>query len=300
MERKAQAICLAAITICILTALSLAETVKTKGQISKVIVYRGQALITRTINADLPAGTSELIIDSLPARIIPESIFAQTRGDTKVLSVRYREHAVMTDTRQEVKQLQQQIEALDNDLSRIENDLKLAKYIFECFDGQWKLSANAANVDLNRGVLNSSQIIKLTEFLETKASDQSQAMLELEFQKKEILKQRDLLKRKLAQLSAGRSRTERQAVLFIQTPDTNSNALTKSAIELNYLVSGANWQPQYNLRASLDNSNVLIEYNAVVNQTSGENWDTVELYLSTAEPTMIASPPALEPQPVEL
>jgi hypothetical protein len=50
-----------------------AAATTTKGTISKVTVYRGQALVTRNINIDLPANTSELIVENLPAKIVPES-----------------------------------------------------------------------------------------------------------------------------------------------------------------------------------------------------------------------------------
>ena len=105
----------------------------------------------------------------------------------------------------------------------------------------------------------------------------------------------ELLERKRTELSAGHSRTEREAVLFL-----SSAGGKKVSIELSYLVNGANWQQQYNLRAYPKESNVLIEYNAVVNQTSGENWVSVNLSLSTAEPTMVAAPPILEPMLVAL
>jgi hypothetical protein len=38
----------------------------------------------------------------------------------------------------------------------------------------------------------------------------------------------------------------------------------------------------------------------VVNQASGEDWGGVALSLSTAEPTMVAAPPVLEPMLVAL
>ena len=52
----------------------LAEAKTVTGDITEVIVYRGQALVTRAIKADLPEGTSEIIIDKLPSQIIPESL----------------------------------------------------------------------------------------------------------------------------------------------------------------------------------------------------------------------------------
>jgi uncharacterized protein (TIGR02231 family) len=110
-----------------------------------------------------------------------------------------------------------------------------------------------------------------------------------------LKKEQDLLGRKRGELVAGQSRTEREAVLFI-----SGSGGKKVTVELNYLVGGANWQQQYNLRANPEKSNVLIEYNAVVNQTSGEDWGGVALSLSTAEPTMVAAAPVLEPMFVAL
>lgn len=60
----------------------------------------------------------------------------------------------------------------------------------------------------------------------------------------------------------------------------------------------ANWSAQYNLRAAADKKQAMVEYNATVHQSSGENWDNVTLALSTAQPTMIAAPPALIPMQV--
>jgi len=106
-----------AVVLIIITALvASAETPTTTGTISKVTVYRGQALVTRIVSVDLPPGASELIVKDLPAMIVPESIYAQTSDDTKVLSVRYREKAVSQDTREEVKQLDVQIENVQHEL----------------------------------------------------------------------------------------------------------------------------------------------------------------------------------------
>ena len=91
---KKQNIILTLAVIVLATSAVFADVQTTTGTISKVTVYRGQALVTRTIDADLPAGTSELIITDLPEKIVPESLYAQTSGDVKVLSVRFRERAV--------------------------------------------------------------------------------------------------------------------------------------------------------------------------------------------------------------
>ena len=268
----------------------------TTGDISKVTVYRGQALVTRTIGTDLPAGTSELIVAGLPARIIPESLFAQTSGNTKVLSVRYRERAVKEDTREEVKALEAEIEELTRQLAHVDGDLK---HLHQQWDNMFcrlrEFTVNAASSDLNRGLLTFKPIKELVTFIEEKGLGYHKQATEWRDQIDGLKKELELLKRKRAQLDEGRSRTEREAVLFISKADKNS-----SSIELNYLVNGANWLPQYNVRGNPVGSAVVIEYNAIVNQVSGEDWTGVSLSLSTAEPAMVAAAPMLEPMGIIL
>ncbi|MHC4658839.1 MAG: mucoidy inhibitor MuiA family protein [Planctomycetota bacterium] len=295
MRKRTQTLMLAIAVICLLGVAAFAEVPTTTGTISKVTVYRGQALVTRTIKVDLPAGTSELIVSDLPARIVPESLYAQTSGDVKILSVRYRQKAVKEDTREEVKELDEQIEAIENQIRRAERNHKHGGKLWAKYDGLWKLAIDGEKVDLNHGLLQAEQIQSLAQYLEAKWNELHKNSLEIEDHIAELKKELELLNRKRRELDTSRSRTEREAMLFISKPDKK-----RATIELSYLVNNANWQQQYNLRANPQKESVLIEYNAVVNQTSGEDWDGVALSLSTAEPTMVAEPPVLEPMLVGL
>jgi uncharacterized protein (TIGR02231 family) len=227
--------------------------------------------------------------------IIPESIYAQTSDNIKVLSVRYRQKAVRKATREEVKQLDDKIEDVEYKIKCAERDHKHFGHYGKMFDELKDFTITAAKSDLNRGLLTFEPIEKLVSLIEDKAFEYHERITELEDTITKLQKDMELLERKRTELSAGRSRTEREAVLFL-----SSAGGKKASIELSYLVNGANWQQQYNLRAYPKESNVLIEYNAVVNQTSGENWVSVNLSLSTAEPTMVAAPPILEPMLVAL
>lgn len=281
--------------ISLLASFAFADVPTTTGTISKVTVYRGQALVTRTINVDLPPGASELIVENLPAQVIPESIYAQSPDTIKVLSVRYRERPVMEDTREEVKQLDSQIEDVKHKLKYAEAELTHFNQQWQMFEKLKDFTINAAQSDLNRGLLTFEPIQNLSMFIEEKGLEYYKHKLELEDQIAELKKQQEFLERKRNEITAGRSRKEREAVLFV-----NNEGSKKAAIELSYLVNGANWLQQYNLRANPKKSTVLIEYNAVVNQTSGEDWNGVNLSLSTAEPTMVAAAPTLTPMLVAL
>jgi uncharacterized protein (TIGR02231 family) len=295
MKKRTQTLVLAVAVMGLLASAVFADAPRTTGTITKVTVYRGQALVTRAVNVDLPQGASELIVDNLPAQVVPESIYAQAADAVKVLSVRYRERPVMEDTREEVKQLDAQIEEVKHKLKYAESENLHFNQQWQMFEKLKDFTVTAAQSDLNRGLLTFEPIQGLATFIEQKGLEYHKHKLELEDQIAQLKKEQELLERKRNELTAGRSRTEREAVLFI-----SADGARKAAIEMSYLVNGANWLQQYNLRANPKKSNCLIEYNAVVNQTSGEDWNGVAISLSTAEPSMVASPPTLTPMLVAL
>jgi len=283
MKNQAHILVSAIIVAILSCTIAFADVPATTGAISKVTVYRGQALITRSIIINLPSSASELIVKDLPAMIVPESIYAQSSDDIKVLSVRYRQRAVREATREEVKKLDAEIEDVTYKLKCAERDFKHYEQYGKMYEELKDFTITAAKSDLDRGLLIFEPIEKLTGLIEDKSFEYHKRTTELEDKIADLQEDMELLKRRRSALMAGHSRTEREAVLFLSGAGGK-----KVSLEFNYLVNGANWQQQYNLRANPEKSNVLIEYNAVVNQTSGEDWNGVALSLSTAEPSMVA------------
>ena len=285
---------ISAILVFLCFQISLADE-ETVGTISDVIVYRGQALVTRAIELELPAGGSQIVVQKLPEAIVSESIYAQVQDGATVSSVRYREQAVKEDTREEVKQLDAEIEKVQTMRRHAEARRELVLAHIKALGKLVNFTVAAENSDLNRGVLQFEPLQKIIEFKETKHTGHNEEILKLDDEIHELQKQLELLQRKQEEISAGRSRTEREAVLFVNNPKAG-----KAVIELNYLVNEASWLPQYNLRANPEQAVVSVEYNAVIHQASGEDWTNVALSLSTAQPTTAASAPALEPMKVRV
>lgn len=266
-----------------------------KGDITDVIVYRGQALVTRAIEIDGAAGDRELIVENLPERILPESLYAQADGGIKVLSVRYREKTSKEDNREEVKNLETQIEAIHRKIYNIDRDRQLIDGLAGHFWDQWKLNLDAADADLNRAVLEPEKFMTMLEFLEGKNTKMHQDALALENQKKDLEIELGRLDKQLQKLREGHQTVHREAVVYLHKPSAQ-----KVRLDLSYLVTGAGWSPQYNLWAQPADTEIRMEYLAVVHQSSGEDWTAASLALSTAEPTLVASPPLLEPMEVSL
>ena len=279
----------------VLVNIGFAEEVAVTGRISEVTVYRGQAMVTREVPIELGAGNHEIVVGDLPHKIISDSLYAHATGDVAVLSVLYRERAEKEDTREEVKELDRQIEEIKHQQYQAQRDKDISIWLFGRFEGQWGLAISTVNGNLSRGLLDSEQIVGFVNYLEGKSNQWHEKTVEVELIQQGLKKQLELLERKRKNLAGGRSRTRREAVVYI-----NKNNDKKSVIKLSYLVNSASWKPQYNFRANVKKSNALIEYNGIVHQYSGESWQNVKLYLSTAEPTMVAAAPVLDPMKIRL
>ena len=274
----------------------LAENSQTvTGDISEVIVYRGQALVTRLINVDLEKGNSEVIVENLPSGIVPETLYSQTTGGIKVLSVRYREKTTREDTREDVKKLISQIEEIEKQIRISTRKKGLAEKLYGQIDKIKEFSLSAEHKDLDRGLLQFESVIKINDYVDEKKTNYHNELLELTELVIGLEKELAQLNNKRNRLGAGHKRTYREAVIYL---DAESKG--RKTFELNYLVNGANWTPQYNLRADTGESIALIEYNAIVHQSSGEDWTGAELALSTAQPSMVSSAPSLDPMKITL
>ena len=278
-----------------LSASALAQAVELEGDISNVIVYRGQALVTRTIDVDLPEGVSELIVSNLPVKIVPESLYSQSPDYIKVISVRYRRQAVKEDTRQEVKDIDKQLEALATEHRHLCKQEDLINGRAKRFAVLWNFGVDATKEDFDNSKLQVQPVMELTEYIDKTIIGLHNERITVQDRKLEIDKEIALLKEKRKNLTDVNSKTNRQAVLNI-----NKTSAGDGIIELSYLVDGANWSPQYNLRADAKNSSATIEYNAVVHQSSGEDWKNASVALSTAQPSLVAGSPVLNPMQITL
>jgi hypothetical protein len=273
-----------------------AETQANDGAITDVIVYHGRALVTRTIQLDKPSGDVELLVENLPERILPESIYAQAADGIQVLSVRYRVKEIEKDMRAEVKALEEQIEGLQNQLHKNERNREQCSNQNGRFIKMWDLGFNGANLSLDRAAFSSESMKDYLSYLEERNVYWHEKAVELELERTQLDKQMRQLQEEREKLGRNHNTRIQQALVYLHVPDASKS----KAIQLSYLVDGADWSPQYNLKALPEKKLADVEYNAVVHQSSGEDWTNAELAISTAVPALVATPPTLEPLQITL
>lgn len=276
----------------LLSAGAAADPIQTKGTIEAVIVYRGQALVTRVVDVDAPPGPVELAVEELPAQVVPDSLYATGDNQALIRAVRFRSRAVEEEPREDIRKLDAQIEDVQRQLRENQELQKLQATNQQYLANLGQFAAARAREEMERGVLNADTIKSISEFIFEQTSELTKENLRLKEEGETLNQKLSLLQRQRSELAARfpTTTTAREALIFL-----DKSAETPAEVHLNYLVQEATWSPIYNIRSGDNRQKATLEYNALVRQMSGEDWEGVRLTLSTASPAMAADSPILTP-----
>jgi uncharacterized protein (TIGR02231 family) len=260
------------------------------GRVESVTVYRSQAEVIRVVPVAAGKGVMEVVVSDLPERIVPDSLYANGDEGLLIRGVAYRVRAVGQAPREEVRKLDQQIEAVEKLLRENQQAQETVKKKLAYMDKLEGFSAPTVDVELKKGVLDADMLRKLTLFVFEQRDALGKLSVDLQEQARTLNEQLSVLRRERANLTEGVSKTAREAVLFVEKQRDGA-----ADVRLGYLVTSVQWTPGYNLRAATGKAEVEVEYNASVQQMSGEDWNDITLTLSTASPTLACDAPALAP-----
>jgi len=265
------------------------------GRVTDVTLYRGQALVTRAVPIEGDSGSMEVVVGNLPEQIVPNSLFAEGGDAVEIRAARFRTRAVGEEPREEVRKLDQEILDVQRQIDLTTKRQALLGKRTEYLGKLEGFVAPTAHGDLAKGVLDAEALERVTTFTFAQHEKIAEEEVALAKQSHDLQEQRELLQRKRGEITAGASKTQREAVLFLQ-----KQAAGPAEVRLNYLVNSCGWSPAYMMRSGADREQVRIEYNALIQQLTGEDWTDVKLTLSTASPALSATGPGLAPFHVKL
>jgi len=127
------------------------------------------------------------------------------------------------------------------------------------------------------------------KFLSTKLKDNYTQIVNLELEIRDASRRMDVLRRKLAEVSGARRKMKRSIEVELEVLKPLA-----SELKVSYLIRNASWQPLYDARANFEKSEVELVSYGLVKQKTGEDWKDVDLYLSTARPSVGGSMPYVD------
>lgn len=266
-------------TLLWLTGPAIAAT-DIESRIDRVTIYPGQlAELERIARTELDTGHGELVFNNLPSSLVDNSVrVAVTNGEASLGGVELSREPIGESPRERERQLRQAIEELEfkqqdalDRAAAINDEIAFITALAELPKGEKAAEALTAG----KGADNWAS---LWQRIGTGSQEARQRMRENEREAAELEKQINTLKQKLKQL--GRSRQEAvQITVPYQTVQPGTVEL-----RLSYRVRGASWTPRYETRLDTAAGRLTLNRSARVSQATGEDWENIQLALSTSQP----------------
>jgi len=267
--------------------------------ITAVAVYPDRARITHSGTATLEPGSHRLEMPELTLKLDPASVRASARGTARarLLGVDVRHDFYVETPAEHMRELEQQVECLEDEMRGLDAQTELLKQersILSELSGQTETYARG----LAYGKIGAEAHMALLDSLRSRAEGLDTALMDLTVGRRDLERRLQKLRNELAQLRGAKARERYTAVVEVEV--TQAGDLV---VELTYVVSGAGWQPLYDVRliqppnqpTSQQTETLEIGYLAQVTQRTGEDWSDVTLTLSTARPALAETLPELDP-----
>lgn len=262
--------------------------------IAEVTVYADQALVMRRGTVHLTAGEHDLRIGMLP-QFKRDSLRANGKGPqgTRILNVDLSTAFHSRSPEDDLRQLQDELDRLGQERQLLEarqaalNDRR-----------QWLRALGEQSKDFAKGLaqgqMKPQDCADFLKFAATQALEDAEAAQGFDLQLKGVQQEIGARKRELAQRQECDRPDRLAAVITVSVVQEGDLTL-----ELSYLIQGASWRPQYDVHVQMGDDHcsgeVELTYNGVVQQSTGEAWENVQLLLSTARPSLAAQLPELDP-----
>jgi len=256
-----------------------ADDIVKNERVQKVILFRNAAQIESKISQTLEKGDHTIIIDELPNSLDENTVQISGEGEFTIVSVESKTGNL--EQKKRGKQYSALLDSIDFYKTAVDMD-NIRKY---AIDQEENLLISNKNVS-------SKQTMAVVD-LEDMADLYRKRLPEL---KRESLRLAKLIQAnteklqkfqlKLAERQSGKNNKQ----IWVKVSLTQAQNVR---INLKYLVYDASWTPFYDIRSNDIGEDIDFVLKANITQSTGVNWDNVELTLSTGNPINSAIKPEL-------
>jgi uncharacterized protein (TIGR02231 family) len=225
-----------------------------------------------------------LIFSGISAFADPRSIQFTGEGNFRIVSVSTEMDFLAAEQfNPRIKMLQDSLEDLKDKHQANIDQIGAYQAEIDVLNANKKLGGNSQNLTV-------AQIKEAADFYRTRTLEINTKMSKLNKEQSKLSVKIDNIRYQLVELNYNENQRSNQVIILVDAPDAVS---FKS--QLKYLVSDCGWAANYDLSATDLNQKINLKYMAQVYNNTGNNWNEVELILSTGDPRLSASFPELSP-----
>ena len=258
---------------------------KVSSVVSHVTVFNSQAQVTRTAKINLEAsGVFNIVFDKLSPFINMNSLEVKANEHLTILSVSSRNDLLNKNEKPA------DIILLEDSLENINAALADFKADKETIVHQKDLMLANKNVGSNQTGVKYDELEDLMNLYHKKLDDFKVNWFRLSKLETKYYGYKNAVELQLAAYNNGKLTLNNEVILTVKS----DNKVQDAQIDLSYLVGNVSWQPFYDIRIKDNKSNVQFFLKANITQSTGEDWNNVNLKLTTANPAEGGIKPELQ------
>ncbi|MDQ7007223.1 MAG: DUF4139 domain-containing protein [Acidobacteriota bacterium] len=258
-------------------------------RVTAVTVYPAGAEVVRTLRASLEPGDQVIVFEGLPWGIDRDSLQVAGKGHGLVLGAvdldevvrEPRASAAWQAADAEVRRLEAEIASMEGEAAvdqELESYLRALK----------ATSAQRAAEETGRGAVDPASVRQVYAFV-------AESLGQIKQRQVQRARRQEELRRELKVARARRKAAQGRGDLrFLNAAvHLRAEAAGPAELTLRYLVREASWRPVYRFALDPAQRQMTLAYEAVVRQSTGEDWDDVALAVSTSTPSAGLAAPRL-------
>ena len=261
-------------------------------RITAVTVYPDRAMTNRSATLNLKPGSYVIALEPLPVLLQDDSIRVEGKGSARAVIVGMEVKRTFLEQlpEQRAGEIEEEIRTLQRKLGSLDArkaSLAAQKGFIESIRVGW---GERISKELAVGKPTAAELNEALTFVGNGMTTVEEKTRDLETEGVRVKDRIDALNRQL-EAARGSGRRETKSV-EVNVEVKNEGTLT---LELSGVVPKAGWEPSYDARLASDGASTELVFRAQVMQQTGEDWNDVDLSLSTARPAVGGTPPELYP-----
>ncbi|MBQ9214836.1 MAG: mucoidy inhibitor MuiA family protein [Bacteroidales bacterium] len=257
------------------TLSSFAQNIET--QIKNVTVYRNGALVERSGKINLQKGNTTLYLNNLSTELDPNTIkIGFENQNVKILSVKHEIVVVDNDKAQTQNTL------ADKRIAVLKDSLSYLKAQTLVLSDEETLIRENRKIGGEQNGVSTAELKAMTDFYKKELSEIAVKKIVIN---KKIQNCKDEIVR-LLQEKQNRQRDLQKKDSRVKLVLSSDIAVENIKVSISYIVFSVDWEPFYEVRVNGNNKPLNLVYGAHVKQSSTEDWNKVNLTISTGDPSV--------------
>lgn len=260
------------------------QQIKTKANLERVTIYNNGAQLTHHGKINLPAGSSEVVINNISGRVNENSIQVGVSAGVTILAVQFNRDFLTTEAANpEIKKLDDSVKIVNTALIKTRNAKAVEEQTLQLLDENRKSGGTTSGTNV-------AELIKLAEYYRSKNNEVRNTIAALAVIEEQQAQKLTALQRQIAELRNNPNQQLGQLVLQLMTKES-----TETNYNISYVTPNANWVASYDINAESTANPLGIIYKAAITQNTGLDWKKVKLSLSAGNPNYNITAPSLNP-----